>query len=43
VPAGRVADADVAGQLAQGKILIQGLDRHGRAVVVLVGGNHIPV
>jgi len=37
-----VSDAEVAGQIDHKKVFIQGVDRHGRAVIVLVGGNHVP-
>jgi hypothetical protein len=37
-----VPASEVAAQLAQQKVLHQGNDRHGRPVVVLIGGNHIP-
>lgn len=42
IPNGRVHESEVARELAQEKVLIQGLDRHGRAVAILVGGNHVP-
>ncbi|KAI8471339.1 MAG: CRAL-TRIO domain-containing protein [Monoraphidium minutum] len=42
VPAGRVPASEIARELAQRKVLVQGLDRAGRAVIVLVGGNHVP-
>ncbi len=41
-PAGRIQKCEVEGQLAQDKVMVQGLDRQGRGVVILVGGNHIP-
>ncbi|GBF97515.1 hypothetical protein Rsub_10438 [Raphidocelis subcapitata] len=41
-PRGRVLDCEIAGQLNQQKVFIQGLDRCGRAVVILAVANHIP-
>jgi hypothetical protein len=42
MPDGRVADSEVRNELAQRKVLLQGLDRRGRGVVVFIGGNHAP-
>jgi hypothetical protein len=39
-PRGRVLDAEVANEIQQGKVLVQGPDRAGRGVVILIGGNH---
>jgi hypothetical protein len=32
----------VANELAQNKVLIQGLDRNGRAVIMVLGAQHVP-
>lgn len=42
VPLGRVQECTIPNELSQKKVLIQGLDHKGRAVIVLVGGNHLP-
>ncbi|GBG00596.1 hypothetical protein Rsub_13386 [Raphidocelis subcapitata] len=42
VPAGFVPESEVAAQIAHKKVLMQGNDRHGRPVAILVGGRHIP-
>ncbi|KIY99951.1 hypothetical protein MNEG_8006 [Monoraphidium neglectum] len=41
-PQGRVLDCEVANELAQNKVLIQGLDRNGRAVIMVLGAQHVP-
>jgi hypothetical protein len=42
VPDGRFADADVANELAQEKVLIQGPCTRGRALLVFNGAKHFP-
>jgi len=39
-PRGRVLEADVANEIAQRKVLVQGPDRRGRGIIILNSGNH---
>jgi hypothetical protein len=42
VPHGRVLEHEVERQLSENKVFVQGCDHHGRPVIVLKGGNHVP-
>ncbi|KIY95497.1 hypothetical protein MNEG_12466 [Monoraphidium neglectum] len=42
VPGGRIQEAEVANEIAQGKVFLQGPDRNGRGISIFIGGKHFP-